>query len=174
MAKTTKESTDSKTRSAENNDSENHNPENNNSENPSGETHGGETFPFQTEMQQLLHILVHSLYSEREVFLRELISNASDAINRLKFHTLTNPKVRDAETELEIVLEVDTEAKALVISDSGIGMTREDLIANLGTIARSGTLEFVKQLSAAEPGQRMDLIGQGRRCPSTVRSVIIP
>ena len=120
----------------------------------------GEVFQFQTEMQQLLHILVHSLYSEREVFLRELISNASDAINRLKFYTLTHPKVRDPEAELEITLEVDGDGQALVISDTGLGMTREEMIANLGTIARSGTLEFVKQVSAAEPGQRMDLIGQ--------------
>ena len=155
MAKKDQQSTPSESRSPENNGSENNSSENNGAENP-----GGETFPFQTEMQQLLHILVHSLYSEREVFLRELISNASDAINRLKFHILTDPKVRDAEAELEIVLEVDVEGKALVISDSGIGMTREDMISNLGTIARSGTLEFVKQLSAAEPGQRMDLIGQ--------------
>jgi molecular chaperone HtpG len=120
----------------------------------------GEVYPFQTEMQQLLHIIIHSLYSEREIFLRELISNASDAINRLKFRTLTDSNVRDPEAGLEITLELDPEAKALTVSDSGIGMTREEAIRNLGTIARSGTLEFVKELSAAEPGQRMDLIGQ--------------
>jgi HSP90 family molecular chaperone len=120
----------------------------------------GEVFAFQTEMQQLLHIIIHSLYSERDIFLRELISNASDAINRLKFRSLTAPEVRDKDAELEITLELDAEAKALTLSDTGIGMSREEAIRNLGTIARSGTLEFVKQLSAAEPGQRTDLIGQ--------------
>ena len=128
---------------------------------PAAETPAaGEVFAFQTEMQQLLHILIHSLYSEREIFLRELISNAADAINRLKFRTLTASDVRDKDAELEITLEVDAGAKTLCVSDTGIGMTREDAIRNLGTIARSGTLEFVKQLSAAEPGQRPDLIGQ--------------
>jgi molecular chaperone HtpG len=120
----------------------------------------GEVFAFQTEMQQLLHIIIHSLYSEREIFLRELISNAADAINRLKFDMLTAPDVRDKDAPLEITLELDKDNKALTLSDSGIGMTRDEAIRNLGTIARSGTLEFVKQLSAAEQGQRMDLIGQ--------------
>jgi len=120
----------------------------------------GEVFSFQTEMQQLLHIIIHSLYSERDIFLRELISNASDAINRLKFRMLTDPEVRDKDAELEITLELDVDGKALTLSDTGIGLTREEAMRNLGTIARSGTLEFVKQLSAAEPGQRMDLIGQ--------------
>jgi molecular chaperone HtpG len=120
----------------------------------------GEVHAFQAEMQQLLNIIIHSLYSERDIFLRELISNAADAINKLKFQMITNPDVRDKDRELEIVLEPDGEAKALTVSDTGIGMSREELIANLGTIAKSGTLEFVKQLSAVDPSQRMDLIGQ--------------
>ena len=120
----------------------------------------GDVFPFQAEMQQLLQILIHSLYSEREIFLRELISNAADALNRLKFRTLTDANVQDKDAELEITLEIDPSGKALTVSDTGIGMTRQEVIENLGTIARSGTLEYVKQLSAAEPGRRMDLIGQ--------------
>ena len=119
-----------------------------------------ETHAFQAEMQQLLHIIIHSLYSEREVFLRELISNASDALNKHKFGAITNPDVRDKEQPLEITLTADAEAKTLVIEDTGIGMTRDDLINNLGTIARSGTLEFIKELSAADSTQRLDLIGQ--------------
>jgi molecular chaperone HtpG len=120
----------------------------------------GEVHAFQAEMQQLLNIIIHSMYSEREIFLRELISNASDALNKIKFRMITDTGVRDKDAPLEIVLEVDDENKALTISDTGIGMTRDELIENLGTIAKSGTLEFVKQLSSADPTQRMDLIGQ--------------
>ncbi|MDH5753411.1 MAG: molecular chaperone HtpG, partial [Deltaproteobacteria bacterium] len=125
-----------------------------------GKAAKAEVFEFKTEMQQLLQIIIHSLYAERDIFLRELISNASDALNKLKFVMQTRRKVRDANDELEITLEVNAEEKWLVISDNGIGLSREEAIANLGTIARSGTLEFVKEISAAEPGQRADLIGQ--------------
>ena len=120
----------------------------------------GEEFSFQAEMQQLLHIIINSLYSEREIFLRELISNASDALSRLRFEMLTQPEVRDKETPLEITLAVDAEEKALTVSDTGMGMTREELIQNLGTIARSGTLEFVKELAGSDPAKRTELIGQ--------------
>ncbi len=124
-----------------------------------------EEHAFQAEMQQLLHIIVHSLYSEREIFLRELISNASDALNKLRFLTLTQPDVRDPEVELEITLEVDEGGeddgtKAIIVSDTGIGMTHDELIESLGTIARSGTLDFVKQLSGIDPGKRTEMIGQ--------------
>ena len=119
-----------------------------------------ETHAFQTEMQQLLQIIIHSLYSEREIFLRELISNASDAINRLKFRQLTEKDLRDPDVELGITLEADSESKEVRIHDTGIGLTRDEMIRNLGTIARSGTLEFVKELSAAGPNERLDLIGQ--------------
>lgn len=121
---------------------------------------GGEVHAFQAEMQQLLNIIIHSMYSEREIFLRELISNASDALNKIKFQMITDSGVRDKGAALEIELEADEENKTLTVSDTGIGMTREELISNLGTIAKSGTLEFVKQLSSADPTQRMDLIGQ--------------
>ncbi|MCZ6531509.1 MAG: molecular chaperone HtpG [SAR324 cluster bacterium] len=125
-----------------------------------GQQAAGEVHAFQAEMQQLLNIIIHSLYSEREIFLRELISNASDALNRLRFNMITDTKVRDKDAALEIVLAADTEGKTLTVSDSGIGMTQQELIDHLGTIAKSGTLDFVKELSSADPSQRMDLIGQ--------------
>ncbi|MBI3993808.1 MAG: ATP-binding protein, partial [Candidatus Lambdaproteobacteria bacterium] len=115
---------------------------------------------FKAEMQQLLHIIIHSLYSEREIFLRELISNASDALNKLRFQMQTNSAVRDPELPLEISLELAQKPVSLTVSDNGVGMTHDELLNNLGTIARSGTLEFVKQLSSAAPDQRMEMIGQ--------------
>ena len=90
---------------------------------------------FRAEVRQLLHILAHSLYTDREIFLRELISNASDAINRIQFEMLTNRDVLDPEAEMAIRVEVNEEAKTIVVSDSGIGMTRDEIIENLGTIA---------------------------------------
>ncbi len=118
----------------------------------------GEKLEFKAEVQQLLHILAHSLYTEREIFLRELLSNASDALNRLQFEMLTNAEVRDSDTALAIHIDFNEDAKTLTISDTGIGMTREELIENLGTIAHSGALAFLKNLEA---GQRpSDIIGQ--------------
>jgi molecular chaperone HtpG len=117
------------------------------------------SFEFQTEVQQLLHILVHSLYKEREIFLRELISNAADALSRIQFVMLTDRDVLNPEAELEIHIDVDEENKTLTVSDSGIGMTREELIENLGTIAHSGAAAFLKAL---EQDQRTSIeqIGQ--------------
>jgi molecular chaperone HtpG len=115
---------------------------------------------FQAEMQQLLHIIVHSLYSERDIFLRELISNASDALNKQRFLQLTDSNVRDKDAELKIEIAAGQDAKTVTVSDTGIGMTRAEMIANLGTIARSGTLEFVKKLGTSEPEKRRELIGQ--------------
>ncbi|HEX9760858.1 MAG TPA: ATP-binding protein, partial [Candidatus Acidoferrales bacterium] len=119
-----------------------------------------EQHAFKAEMQQLLHIIIHSLYSEREIFLRELISNASDALNKLRFQMQTDGAVRDPELPLEITLELAQNPPTLTVSDNGVGMTHDELLNNLGTIARSGTLEFVKQLSSAAPDQRMEMIGQ--------------
>ena len=114
---------------------------------------------FKAETRQLLNILIHSLYTEREVFLRELISNASDSLTRLNFEMLTNRDVLDPETELGIWINVDTDQKILTIRDTGIGMTREELIENLGTIAHSGAKAF---LEAASKGEKFtsDIIGQ--------------
>jgi len=117
-----------------------------------------ETLEFRAEVQQLLNILANSLYTEREIFLRELISNASDALHRIQFELLTNRDVLDPDAELAIRIDFDEEAHILTVSDTGIGMTREELIENLGTIAHSGAMAFLKGL---EEGQRpADIIGQ--------------
>ena len=114
---------------------------------------------FKAEIRQLLDILIHSLYSDREIFLRELVSNASDALNRLRFEMLTNRDVLDPDAALQIRITADKEARILRISDTGIGMTREELTTNLGTIAQSGAREFIQ---AAKEGTEnlSDIIGQ--------------
>ncbi|MEM6709363.1 MAG: molecular chaperone HtpG [Pseudomonadota bacterium] len=117
-----------------------------------------ETFGFQTEAKQLLKLMIHSLYSNREIFLRELISNASDAIDKRRFESLSNAAATMPETP-RIRIQADKEAKTLTISDDGIGMTRDEVIANLGTIARSGTAEFLDNLTGDQK-QDAALIGQ--------------
>ncbi|GAB4214147.1 MAG: molecular chaperone HtpG [Roseiflexaceae bacterium] len=112
---------------------------------------------FRAEVRQLLHILAHSLYSDREIFLRELVSNASDALSRLQFEMVTNQDVFDADAPQEIRINVDKDARTITISDSGIGMTREELVENLGTIAYSGARAIMERLEAA---QRSNIIGQ--------------
>ena len=113
--------------------------------------------PFRAEMRQLLHILTHSLYSDREIFLRELLSNAADAINRVRFVQLTNADVRNPDLEPAIIIQIDADANTITISDTGSGMTRDELAENLGTIAKSGTKAMLESLDA---GQRGDLVGQ--------------
>ncbi|MDR2431001.1 MAG: molecular chaperone HtpG [Candidatus Margulisbacteria bacterium] len=117
-----------------------------------------EKFEFKTEVNQLLNLVIHSLYSHREIFLRELISNASDALDKLRFAALQNKDLLGEDTVLRIKLFRDAQAGTLTISDNGIGMTKAELINNLGTIARSGTKEFVEQLRKAQDGP--ELIGQ--------------
>src|SRR5699024_2495343 len=117
------------------------------------------THEFQTEVKQLLHLMVHSLYSSEEIFLRELISNASDASDKLSFEALQNEALFEGDGSMAIWIEPDEETNTLTIRDKGIGMSEEEVIANLGTIARSGTAEFLKQLSGdAKKDSR--LIGQ--------------
>jgi molecular chaperone HtpG len=117
------------------------------------------TFSFQAEVKQLLHLMVHSLYSEREIFLRELISNASDANDRLRFESLARPELLAAEPELGILVRIDPERRLLSVTDNGIGMSREEVIDNLGTIARSGTGQFLERLTG-EARNDSRLIGQ--------------
>lgn len=120
-----------------------------------------QTYTFQAETQQLLDILIHSLYTEREIFLRELISNASDALHRIQFEMLTNNDVQSPDADLSIRISFDEEAGTLTISDTGIGMTREEVIENLGTIARSGAKNFIQALKDAPNNQTaQDIIGQ--------------
>src|SRR5688572_13153863 len=105
-----------------------------------------EKLSFQAEVKQLLNIVVHSLYSNKEIFLRELISNASDAIDKLRFAAISDSALYEADPELVIRVSFDKSARTITINDNGIGMTREEVIANLGTIAKSGTREFLNQL----------------------------
>jgi len=118
-----------------------------------------ETLGFQTEVRQLLQLMIHSLYSNKEIFLRELISNASDAADKLRFEALADNSLYGEDTELRIRIRADREARTLSISDNGIGMTRDEVIANLGTIARSGTREFLGKLSGDQQ-KDANLIGQ--------------
>ncbi len=120
-----------------------------------------ESFQFQAETRQLLHLMIHSLYTEREVFLRELISNASDALDRLRFESLTTPGLVEEGHVYEVRLKPDSKEHTLTISDTGIGMSRDELVANIGTIARSGTQELRKRIEEASSAQSFsDLIGQ--------------
>ena len=118
-----------------------------------------ETRGFQAEAKQLLHLMIHSLYSNREIFLRELISNAADAEDKLRFEALSEPSLYEDDTELAIHIEFDAEVKTITISDNGIGMSRDDVIEHLGTIAKSGTAEFLQSLTG-EQQKDTQLIGQ--------------
>ncbi len=117
-------------------------------------------FEYKAEMKQLLHLIVNSLYTHRDIFLRELISNASDALNKIRFRQLTDKHVVDPDVDYQITIEVDENQKTFSIEDTGIGMSRDDLIEEIGTVASSGTLEFVKKMQ--EEGKPIDssLIGQ--------------
>ena len=118
-----------------------------------------ETLGFQTEVKQLLHLMIHSLYSNKEIFLRELISNASDAADKLRFEGLAKPELFENDAELKITVSFDKEARTITISDNGIGMSRDEVIANIGTIAKSGTKAFFEQLSG-DSKKDANLIGQ--------------
>src|SRR5262250_1827343 len=114
---------------------------------------------FQAEVSRLHDIVAHSLYSQKEIFLRELISNASDACDRLRYAALTEPALAEGDSVYRVVLTPDKVARTLKVADNGIGMSRSELIDNLGTIARSGTAAFVDQLSG-DAKKDMSLIGQ--------------
>ena len=109
-----------------------------------------ETLGFQAEVKQLLDLMIHSLYSNKEIFLRELISNASDACDKLRFEALTNKDLFENDHDLKIRVSYDKAARTITITDNGIGMSREEVIANIGTIARSGTREFFKNLTGEQ------------------------
>ena len=118
-----------------------------------------ETMGFQTEAKQLLHLMIHSLYSNKEIFLRELISNASDAIDKVRFQSLSNPDLVGEDVNYNIRVDLDKDASTVTISDNGIGMSRDDAIANLGTIAKSGTSQFFDSLTGDQQ-KDAQLIGQ--------------
>ena len=118
-----------------------------------------ETLEFQTEVKQLLQLMIHSLYSNKEIFLRELISNASDACDKLRFEALANDKLYDGDTSLSIRVDFDKDARTVTVTDTGIGMTRDDVVDNIGTIAKSGTRQFFESLTGDE-AKDSQLIGQ--------------
>jgi molecular chaperone HtpG len=120
---------------------------------------GRETLGFQAEVKQLLQLMIHSLYSHKEIFLRELISNASDAADKLRFEALTDPALFETDSELKIKVSVDKDAKTITIRDNGIGMNRQEVIEHIGTIAKSGTREFFSKLSGDQK-KDAQLIGQ--------------
>ncbi|MXX06438.1 MAG: molecular chaperone HtpG [Gammaproteobacteria bacterium] len=124
-----------------------------------GETAKTETHGFETEAKQLLQLMIHSLYSNKEVFLRELISNASDAADKLRFEALSRPELLEEDTELKVRIELDSENRTISVVDNGIGMSREEVISNLGTIARSGTAQFLESLTGDQQ-KDSQLIGQ--------------
>ena len=119
-----------------------------------------EVLPFQAEVTQVLRLVVHSLYSQKEVFLRELVSNASDALDKLRFRALTEPALLAGDERLGIRIQTDSEAKTITLTDSGIGMTRDELAKNLGTIAHSGTVALLEELAKRGEGSAPTLIGQ--------------
>ena len=118
-----------------------------------------QTLGFQTEAKQLLRLMIHSMYSNKEIFLRELISNASDAIDKLRFEAIAEPSLYGNDSDLHIIIDADKEANTITISDNGIGMNHDEVIQNLGTIARSGTAEFIKNLSGDQQ-KDSQMIGQ--------------
>ncbi len=126
----------------------------------------GEKHEFQTEIQKLLKIIIHSLYQNREIFLREVVSNASDALNKLRFEQLTNQNIYDKEAKLKIDIKYDEKEKSITVSDTGIGMTKNELVKNLGTIASSGSLSFLENLKSQQDAGNsngipdIDIIGQ--------------
>ncbi len=118
-----------------------------------------QTYQFQAEINKLLELFAKSLYTHKEVFLRELISNSADALSKIKFEQLTNKNVMNPELDLKIDIIMDKDNNKIIVSDTGIGMTKDELVNNLGTIARSGTLEYLKKLSEEQKGEK-PLIGQ--------------
>ncbi|MBJ7380646.1 MAG: ATP-binding protein, partial [Polynucleobacter sp.] len=122
-------------------------------------TQSKETLGFQAEVKQLLQLMIHSLYSNKEIFLRELISNASDAADKLRFEAIAHPNWYENDPDLKITVTFDKDKKIITITDNGIGMSREEVISNLGTIAKSGTKEFFSNLSGDQQKDAA-LIGQ--------------
>src|SRR6186713_3688996 len=118
-----------------------------------------ETLGFQAEVKQLLHLMVHSLYGNKEIFLRELVSNASDAGDKLRFEALTDPALFEDDPDLRIRVTYDSGARTITVSDNGVGMSRQEVIDHIGTIAKSGTQEFFKTLTS-DTAKDAQLIGQ--------------
>src|SRR5215203_2325608 len=119
-----------------------------------------ESRSFEADVAKLLHLMVHSVYSDRDVFLRELISNAADACEKLRFEAIANPTLLGGDPKPRITLLIDAENRRLTIEDNGIGMSREEMVDALGTIARSGTKAFMDHIATAQGAEGAQLIGQ--------------
>src|ERR1051325_8879490 len=119
-----------------------------------------DSLPFEADVAKLLYMMVHSVYSEKEVFLRELISNAADACERLRYEAIANPSLLGTDPSPRITISVDSEKRQLIVEDNGIGMSRDEMVEALGTIARSGTKAFMERLEAHKAGDSATLIGQ--------------
>ena len=133
-----------------------------------------ETLGFQAEVKQLLDLMIHSLYGNKEIFLRELISNASDAADKLRFEALANNALYQSDAELKVRIAVDKHARTITVSDNGIGMSRDEVVQNIGTIAKSGTREFFQSLTGDQATGANDgawrAVRHGRP-PATVRGL---
>ena len=121
---------------------------------------GSEKFKFEAEVHRMLDIVVNSLYQNKDVFLRELISNASDALDKIRFLALTKPELLEDKKDLEVRIQYDSDAHTLTVQDAGIGMTHQDLVNNLGTVARSGTTKFLEAISESSKQDVSGMIGQ--------------
>src|SRR6478672_2222464 len=121
--------------------------------------HDRESLGFQAELKQLLHLMIHSLYGNKEIFLRELVSNASDACDKLRFESVADPHLLENDPALTIRVSVDPEARTITVSDNGIGMSRQEVVEHIGTIAKSGTREFFERMTA-DDAKNAQLIGQ--------------
>src|SRR6266571_3238465 len=119
-----------------------------------------ESRPFEADVAKLLHMMVHSVYSEKEVFLRELISNAADACERLRYEAIANPALLGEDPSPRITISIDADKRQLTVEDNGIGMSRDELVEALGTIAHSGTKAFMDRMEVAQGGEGATLIGQ--------------
>src|SRR6476619_4645250 len=119
-----------------------------------------ESRAFEADVSRLLHLMVHSVYSDKDVFLRELISNAADACERLRYEAIATPALLAEDSKPRITIGIDADARVLTIEDNGIGMSRDELVEALGTIARSGTKAFMERLEASKSGENATLIGQ--------------
>ena len=127
-----------------------------------------ETLGFQTEVKQLLHLMIHSLYGNKEIFLRELVSNASDACDKLRFDAIANSALLEDDADLKMRVSYDKAARTITVSDNGIGMSRQEVIDHIGTIAKSGTREFFDSLGdSAKDAQLIGQFGVGFYSPSS-------
>ncbi|MCK9484281.1 MAG: molecular chaperone HtpG [Candidatus Marinimicrobia bacterium] len=127
---------------------------------PKKKSDAPQTYEFKAELKQLLHLIVHSLYTQPEIFMRELVSNASDALNKVRFMQLTDQNILDPQRELKIKIEVDSKKHSFAIEDTGVGMTHDELIENIGTVAKSGTLQYLEQIQKEGKKIDADIIGK--------------